>query len=329
LQESRKYEASEKPAMTDRVHYHPNLILSAGTQVVTLVDIAGAAGLNLHPRGTVGVVVKSPTDLEHAYRVRFPDGFEASLKQGEITMLARFKEGELGDSGQVAQADLYERVIYRCVIGSQAYGLADSDSDVDRRGIYLPPADLHWSLHGVPEQLENHDRQEAYWELQKFLVLALKANPNVLECLYTPLVEKATPLAAELLGMKTIFLSRMVYQTYNGYVMSQFKKMQADLRNHGQVRWKHVMHLIRLLLAGIGVLRDACVPVRVDTHRDRLLAIRRGEVPWEDVENWRLSLHQEFNAAVDITRLPERPDYERANAFLISARRRALSEELP
>ena len=38
----------------------------------------------------------------------------------------------------------------------------------------------------------------------KQLVLALKANPNVLECLYTPQVEKATPLAEELLGMKSI-----------------------------------------------------------------------------------------------------------------------------
>jgi len=171
--------------------------------------------------------------------------------------------------------------------------------------------------------------QEAYWELQKFLVLALKANPNVLECLYTPLVEKVTPLAEELLGMKTIFLSRMVYQSYNGYVMSQFKKMQADIRNKGQVKWKHVMHLIRLLLSGIGVLRDGIVPVRVDAHRDRLLAIRRGEVPWDDVESWRLSLHQEFNAAFETTKLPERPNYERANAFLISARRRALSEGLP
>ena len=217
------------------------------------------------------------------------------------------------------RADLYERVIYRCVIGSQAYGLADADSDVDRRGIYLPTADLHWSLYGVPEQLENDETQEAYWELQKFLVLALKANPNVLECLYTPLVEKATPLAEELLGMKSIFLSRMVYQTYNGYVMSQFKKMQADIRNHGQVKWKHVMHLIRLLLSGIGVLRDGIVPVRVDAHRDRLLAIRRGEMPWDEVENWRLGLHQEFNSAFETTKLPERPDYERANAFLISA----------
>jgi predicted nucleotidyltransferase len=314
----------------DRVHYHSNLIFSVGTQVVTLVDIPGSGGLVLYPRGTVGVVVKSPTDHEHSYRVRFPDGFEAPLKRSEVTMLARFKEGEIGDSAHaVAHADLYQRVIYRCVIGSQAYGLADTESDVDRRGIYLPPADLQWSLYGAPEQLENDDAQEAYWELQKFFVLALKANPNVLECLYTPLVEKATPLAEELLAMRSIFLSRMVYQTYNGYVMSQFKKIQADIRNKGQVKWKHVMHLIRLLLSGIAVLRDGFVPVRVDEHRDRLLAIRRAEVPWDDVESWRLNLHQEFNRAFETTKLPERPDYERANAFLVSARRRALSEELP
>ena len=37
-------------------------------------------------------------------------------------------------------------------------------------------------------------------------------------------------------------------------------------------------------------------------------------------------LYQEFNAAFESTRLPEHPDYERASAFMISARRRALSE---
>jgi hypothetical protein len=309
------------------VHYPPNLIFSVGTKVVTLVDIPSAAGLILHPRGTVGVVVKSPADLGHAFRVRFTDGFETALKRDEITMLAKFKEGQIDDAPD--QANLHERVIYRCVIGSQAYGLAGAESDVDRRGIYLPTAEAHWSLYGVPEQLENEVTQEAYWELQKFLVLALKANPNVLECLYTPLVEQATPLAEELLGMKSMFLSRLVYQTYNGYVMSQFKKMQADIRNHGQVKWKHVMHLIRLLLSGIGVLRDGIVPVRAEEHRDQLLAIRRGDVPWDDVEKWRLSLRQEFNAALETTKLPERPDYERADAFLISARRRAMSEGLP
>ena len=60
--------------MSDRVHYHPDLIFSLGTQVVTLIDIPGAGGLILHPRGTVGVVVKAPVDQEHSCRVRFADG---------------------------------------------------------------------------------------------------------------------------------------------------------------------------------------------------------------------------------------------------------------
>lgn len=316
--------------MSDRVHYHPDLIFSPGTQVVTLIDIPGAAGLVLHLRGTVGVVNKAPTDHDHSYRIRFADGLEVPLKRNEVTMLAQFKEGEIGDSGILtAHTDLYQRVIYRCVIGSQAYGLADAESDVDRRGIYLPAADAHWSLYGVPEQLENDAAQEAYWELQKFLVLALKANPNILECLYTPLVEKATPLAEELLAMRSIFLSRVVYQTFNGYVLSQFKKMQADIRNQGQVKWKHVMHLIRLLISGIGVLKHGFVQVRVEEHRDQLVAIKRGEMPWEETEKWRLALHAEFDRALAETKLPDRPDYAKANAFLIKARRAAVAEGLP
>jgi len=60
-----------------------------------------------------------------------------------------------------------------------------------------------------------------------------------------------------------------------------------------------------------------------------LLAIKRGEMPWEETEKWRLSLHAEFDKALGETKLPERPDYEKANDFLIKARQAALSEELP
>jgi predicted nucleotidyltransferase len=262
--------------------------------------------------------------------VRFPDGFESALHHDNLTRLAEYKQGGINDAEQVlAKQGLFDRVIFRCVIGSRAYGLDDDNSDIDRRGIYLPPAHLHWSLFGVPEQLENDETQEAYWELRKFIVLALKANPNVLECLYTPIVETATPLARELLDMKTIFLSRMVYQTYNGYVMSQFKKMQTDIRNQGQVKWKHVMHLIRLLLSGIAVLREGFVPVQVGDHRQALLYVKAGEMPWEKVEEWRLDLHRQFDRAFEETTLPERPDYERANEYLVKARRLAMAEELP
>jgi len=56
----------------------------------------------------------------------------------------------------------------------------------------LAPAELQWSLFGAPEQFEDNATQSCYWELQKFLTMVLKANPNILECLYTPLVEYKT-----------------------------------------------------------------------------------------------------------------------------------------
>jgi hypothetical protein len=113
----------------------------------------------------------------------------------------------------------------------------------------------------------------------------------------------------------------MVYQTYNGYVLSQFKKLQADLRNKGEVKWKHVMHLLRLLLAGITALEEGVIPVHVGPHRDRLLAIRRGEVPFDTCEQWRQDLHADFDRALTRTALPDRPDYAAANAWLVKARR--------
>lgn len=298
-----------------------NLIIPLGTQIVSRVVVQNAQGEIVCPVGAVGVIIKAPTDQAHSYRVQFTNGSEAALRRSEFTI----RKHHTSAAATLEESDLYPFVIYRVIVGSRAYGLEHAESDTDRRGIYLPPAELHWSLYDVPEQLENKDTEECYWELRKFLLLALKANPNILECLYSPLVETSTPLAEELLAMREAFLSKLVYQTYNGYVMSQFKKLEQDLRAHGKIKWKHAMHLIRLLLSGVTVLREGFVPVRVDEHRDELLAIRRGEVSWEDVNTRRLALHQEFDAALATTKLPERPDYERANAFLLRARR-AMAE---
>jgi hypothetical protein len=305
------------------------VIYSVGTQVVIKKDTFLQNQRIAHPAGSVAVVVRSPADRDHTYRVKFNDGFEAASHHDQLTSLAEYKRQPREQSPAIQWHELEDRIIWRCVIGSRAYGLDDDHSDTDRRGVYLPHADNHWSLYGVPDQLENEATQEAYWELQKFLVLALKANPNALECLYSPLVERATPLARELIGMRDVFLSKLVYQTFSGYVASQFKKMQTDIRNQGQVKWKHVMHLIRLLISGIHVLRERQLLVDVGEHRGPLLAIKRGEVSFAEADRWRRQLQIEFESAFQLTQLPDRPDYERVNSFLISARRRALEMELP
>ncbi|WP_439346514.1 nucleotidyltransferase domain-containing protein [Vacuolonema iberomarrocanum] len=304
-----------------------HLVLPVGTQVVSHIEVKGAAGQVLCLRGAVGVIVESPTDNSHSYQIQLPNGTAINLKRFEFSIRKHFQKAGLeAPQHLLEELNLFDDVIYRCVVGSRAYGLEDANSDTDRRGIYLPSAELHWSLYGIPEHIEHKEEQECYWELQKFLVLALKANPNVLECLYTPLIETATPLAEQLLDLREIFLSQLVYQTYNSYVLSQFKKMEQDLRNTGTIRWKHAMHLIRLLLSGITILKQGFVPVRIEDYRDRLLAIKYQQVSWDEVNHWRLSLHESFDYAFANTRLPERPDYERANAFLIHARRSQVTD---
>jgi predicted nucleotidyltransferase len=303
--------------------HQPNNI-SAGTQVVALVEIRGPNQSLVHPRGAVGVVTRTPTGTDCHFLVRFPDGFEKSLTREQLEVLRHFKDRLHGQGSGQSSFELEAVIIYRCVMGSQAYGLETDESDVDRRGIYIAPAELQWSLFGAPEQFEDNAAQAVYWELQKFLIMALRANPNILECLYSPLVEKTTPLAQELLAMRQRFLSQMIFQTFNGYALSQFKKIEQDLRNQGEVRWKHAMHLLRLLITGAATLREERVPVRVESHRDRLLAVKAGAVPWREVNDWRGELHKDFERALSETKLPERPDYEKANEFLLKARREAV-----
>ena len=77
--------------MKHRVHNSPNLIYSVGTQVVALKQVQASDGQAVHPSGAVGVIVRSPRDRSHSYRVRFPDGFEAALHHDNLMLLVAEK----------------------------------------------------------------------------------------------------------------------------------------------------------------------------------------------------------------------------------------------
>jgi uncharacterized protein len=134
-----------------------NSNLHAGTQFVANIEVRGSHGAVVHPRGAVGIVTRTPCGHEQHYLVRFPDGFEASLTLDQLEVLKHFKDRLVDDRGTTF--DLDQHIIYRCVVGSRAYGLETEDSDIDHRGIYLAPADMHWSLFGAPEQFEDNASQ--------------------------------------------------------------------------------------------------------------------------------------------------------------------------
>jgi len=222
--------------------------LPIGAQVVALTPGQGPKDDEVCPQGSMGVVVGRAKNTSDSYQIRLTDGSIVTFSRACLAIRKHCQHDSAQDGRkQSTQPNFHNHIIYRCVVGSR---LDESSSDFDRRGIFLPPASFHGSLFGLPEQIENHETQECYWKIEKLLLSALKANPNILECLYTPSLEPATLLAQELLSVR--------------YVMSQFKKLSGDLRNKGSIGWKHAMYLIGLLVSGIAILREGFVPLRID-----------------------------------------------------------------
>ena len=149
---------------------NPHLIIPLGTQIVSKIEIKDERDRILCLRGGLGTIIKAPTDNSHSYLIRLPNDSQVALGRHQFGIRKHYQRGTDYAKDMLAELDLYEYVIYRCVVGSRAFGLDNEHSDKDLRGIYLPPADLHWSLYGIPEQLENGERQECYWELQKFIL---------------------------------------------------------------------------------------------------------------------------------------------------------------
>lgn len=294
--------------------------LPVGTQVVLRVTAVDRTGQTVQ-RGATGRI---SSDVGTGYAVRLSDGRVVEAGRDDLSLRRAYQHelavGPPTDGHQLVT----DHTIYAVVVGSRAFGLATDTSDTDVRGVYVAPTADFWSLAKPPMHVDGPEHEWFSWEVERFCELALKSNPNVLEVLWSPLVRTVTDLGQELLALRPAFLSQLAYQTYHGYTLSQFKKLEADLRQRGEPKWKHVMHLLRLLLSARTLLRSGDLMVDVGADREALLAVRRGELSWDEVEKWRLSLHRDLDDALDSTPLPAVPDIARVNAWLRDVRLRGV-----
>lgn len=211
-----------------------------------------------------------------------------------MTIIALMRDS-LGDD--VGHQLVRDHTVYACVMGSRAFGLATDASDTDRRGVFVAPTPLFWRLDKPPTHVTGPRDEQFSWELERFCVLALRGNPNVLECLHSSIVEHVDATGRELLDLRGAFLSRRAEASFRGYAAQQLGKLEADLRTHGRPRSKHAMHLLRLLLSCRDLLRTGRLGIDASEHRDRLLAVKRGELGWDEIRAWTRTLHEEIDAA--------------------------------
>lgn len=213
-------------------------------------------------------------------------------------------------------------IILEGITGSKAYGLNTADSDTDLKGIYVAPTREVLSLFPPAETIDRAKPDITYHEVQKFIRLALKCNPTILEMLFLEGYTKLEKHGRMLIDNRHLFLSNIIYKSYGGYSISQARKLNARQDSFSSAtknRYaKHARHCFRLLWQGKELLETGNLTVRVTPKmRDELFSI--GDLPVSDLVD---RFEAEFAAFDKIKSvLPDNPDVGRISELLLKIRR--------
>jgi predicted nucleotidyltransferase len=124
-------------------------------------------------------------------------------------------------------------LIYQVASGSQAYGLATASSDLDIRGVCIPPPRYLVGLTPFEQwEAQSEEGETVVFALSKFVRLALACNPNIIEMLYTPQdsVMLITEAGRQLVAARDLFLTRQAGRTFGEYAISQLRRLERHHR---------------------------------------------------------------------------------------------------
>ncbi|WP_116950244.1 nucleotidyltransferase domain-containing protein [Jiangella endophytica] len=240
--------------------------------------------------------------------------------------------------------------ILRSVVGSGVHGIAIAGTDDhDEMGVYIEPPESvvgllprqpHYVWRTQPEGVRSGhgDTDLVLYSLRKYLKLALKGNPTVLLPLYAPEADLVvvSPLGTELRALAGAFLSRQAAERFLGYMTAQHERMLGSGRRNRvpnrpelieRYGWdvKYGSHALRLAYQGREIALDGrlSLPLRPD-ERERVLAVKRGEVARDEVSVEITAVEAEVRTALDGGRspLPPEADRRRISAWAVDAQRR-------
>lgn len=131
------------------------------------------------------------------------------------------------------------RTIYVTKHGSQAYGTNLPSSDLDLRGLCVPPRAFYLGFMEFPHERKNFEQFElkepidiVLWELRKFIDMASESNPNTIEILFTDERDHVYvhQVMEKLLAVRDLFLCRQLKHSFSGYARSQMHRIQGHYR---------------------------------------------------------------------------------------------------
>lgn len=243
--------------------------------------------------------------------------------------------------------------IYRCQVGSGIHGVSVGGYDdrdemgmcIERPGYVIGLGKFEqWIYRTQPEGKRSGygDLDLTVYSLRKWARLALAGNPTVLIPLFVPDSEVVvdSDIGRGLRNKPERFLSRQVADRFLGYMIAQREQMMGlrgkkhtnrpELVAQYGYDTKFAYHMCRLGIQGIELLTTGRITLPMDPYwRDWLLRVRFGKIDRDVVLAQASELEATLRELRTTADLPEKPDYARANKWLIETYQRTWAHAYP
>lgn len=253
------------------------------------------------------------------------------------------------ESGLVAKnsapAHFPDSIQYETLMGSQAYGVAETESDWDVYGWCIPPKHIifphlvgyipgfgqqpekfdQWMVHHVVDEARGVEYDFTIYNIVKYFSLVMENNPNMIDSLFTPhhSILHCSPIAQMVRDQRHIFLHKGAWHKFKGYAYSQMSKIRSkeasgkrkELVDAYGYDVKFAYHLVRLM----GEVEQILVEGDLDLlrNREQLKSIRRGEWTLEEIEDYFTSKEKSLETVYLQSTLQHSPDEKRIQRLLM------------
>ena len=240
------------------------------------------------------------------------------------------------DSGGRAAAE--PNTILRATVGSKLHGLnLEATDDTDEMGVCVEPPEFVVGLRQFEQwvyrtQPEGHpsgprDLDLTIYSLRKWVRLAV-------------VVIGGGARLHELQELAPSFISRAVAAPFLGYLSAQRQRLTGERGGRARrkgLAWerpgagydtKYAMHMVRLGFQGVELLETGRITLPMPAAQQGFtMAIRRGEVDLNEVLTRAGELEQRISDLKDTSPLPERPESELIQEWMVRTYLGPLGEQ--
>jgi predicted nucleotidyltransferase len=223
-------------------------------------------------------------------------------------------------------------IILKVLVGSRAHGLHTENSDFDYRGVFVLPTERLFQLGSKIDQTSWIEPpkdtpgkiDDTTWEIQKFLLLATKCNPTILETFFSPPIYKNEWGTRLIELFPHVWNSEDVKNAFIGYGLNQRKKFFENQDNrapkYATAYLRTLYNAWELLSTGTFHLDMTDTPVFEQLKRFKAGDYTIGEVIQSCYE-WQTKVELAYKKNPN-----KMTDLEPVNQFLLDIRKYYLNE---